>query len=72
MRYLKKEDIALLASFGEMFGSTDTCGQIANCSLHAALLNDKLEQARRKKERCTSLSMGLGAVAGVGIIIIFM
>ena len=71
-RFLKKEDTELLMSFGEMFGVTDTAGQVANCGLHSALLRDKLSEARSARDRFSSLSTGLGAAAGVGIIIIFM
>lgn len=71
-RFLKKDDTELLLSFGEMFGATDTAGQVANCGLHSALLRDRLGEARSARDKFSPLSTGLGAAAGVGIIIIFM
>ena len=72
IRFLKKDETELLLSFGEMFGTTDTAGQVANCGLHSALLKDKLSEARSSRDKFSSLSTGLGAAAGIGIIIIFM
>lgn len=72
VRYLSAEDIAALLSFGEMFGVTDVEGQLANCRLHTELLDERLSQARKQKEKYSSLSCGLGAAVGAGLIIILM
>lgn len=70
--YLKEEDISLLVSFGELFGTTDTAGQISNCRLHAEMLKDKLEEARRYCDSYASLSYGMGIVCGIGAVIILV
>lgn len=72
VRYLKKEDTALLISFGELFGTTDTEGQISNCRLHSELVRDKLREARDIRDRYASLFMGMGIVCGVGIVIVLV
>ena len=71
-RFLKKDDVSLLLSFGDVFGTTDTAGQLSNCSLHAELLQDKLDTARRARERYGALSGGMGIIAGIGLIIILI
>lgn len=70
--YLKDEDISLLVSFGELFGTTDTAGQISNCRLHAEMLKDKLEEAKRYCDSYASLSYGMGIVCGIGAVIILV
>lgn len=72
VRYLSAEDVSALLSFGELFGVTDIDGQLANCRLHTELLDERLLQARKQKEKYSSLSCGLGAAVGAGLIIIFM
>lgn len=72
VRYLSGEDVSALLSFGELFGVTDIDGQLANCRLHEQMLDERLSAARKKKEQYSSLSCGLGAAVGAGLIIIFM
>ena len=70
--FLKMEDVAMLNSFGEMFGATDTAGQLSNCRLHLQLAGERLDEAREIRERYGSLSMGMGIIAGIGVIIILI
>ena len=71
-RFLKKEDVTMLVSFGELFGATDTAGQLSNCRLHLQLAGERLAQARDLRERYASLSMGMGIITGIGVIIILI
>lgn len=72
VRYLDNDDVSMLASFGELFGVSDSSGQISNCRLHSALLKEKLDEARDKRDRYASLSCGMGLITGIGVIIIFI
>jgi stage III sporulation protein AB len=72
VRYLEKDDVTMLRSFGGLFGVSDSTGQISNCQLHSELLKSKLNDAREKRDRYASLSCGLGLMAGIGVIIIFI
>lgn len=71
VRYLDRDDVSLLLSFGENFGTTDSDGQVANCRLHSTLVDDRLVQARKKRDSCASLSCGMGVLCGIGLMIIF-
>lgn len=71
VRYLDRDDVSLLLSFGENFGTTDSDGQVANCKLHSSLVDDRLARARRKRDSCASLSCGMGVLCGIGLMIIF-
>ena len=69
-RYLKREDKALLISFGSFFGTTDADGQTASCRMHIKLVGDKLSEARELRDRYASLSCGMGLACGVGVVIV--
>lgn len=72
VRFLEKDDITVLRSFGEVFGSTDTQGQISNCRVHRNMIEAKLSEARQKRDSCASLSCGLGVLSGIGVFIILV
>lgn len=72
VQFLKNDDISILRSFGEGFGSTDTDGQISNCRLHRKMIEAKINEARQKKDSCASLSCGLGVLSGIGVFIILV
>lgn len=72
VRFLEKDDVNILNSFGETFGITDKEGQIQNCRLHLSLTESKLKEARQKRDSCASLSCGLGALTGIGVFIILL
>ena len=72
IRFLKKDDISVLRSFGEMFGTTDCAGQLSNCQVHIQLTEDKLNDARADRDRYASLSCSMGMISGIGLIIIFI
>lgn len=72
VRFLKKDDVSVLRSFGEIFGTTDVDGQISNCRVHLRLAEDKLSNARQSKEKYSSLFCGLGALTGIGVFIILV
>lgn len=62
---LNADDKQLLYSFGDALGTTDVSGQISLCRLHAHLLEERLEQARREKDKKGKVCTSLGALAGV-------
>jgi len=72
IRNLKNADVVVLISFGEMFGTTDTAGQISNCRVHSELIKDRLSVARSERERYSSLFCGMGIVCGIGLIIMMI
>lgn len=72
IRFLKKEDVSVIRSFGEMFGTTDCDGQISNCQVHVQLVADKLGDARADRDRYASLSCSMGLISGIGMIILFI
>ena len=65
------EDSCILYSFGETLGRSDVDGQLANCRYHSELAQERLREAREKRERYASLACGLGMLSGIGIFIIF-
>lgn len=71
-RLLADGDIDILMSFGEVFGTTDKSGQLANCQIHKELLNERLENARASCKSYSSLSAGMGIVCGIGTVIILI
>ena len=71
-RFLKKSDVAVLLSFGSMFGKTDVPGQIANCELHISLIEQKLHSAREEAAKYSKPVRGIGFLAGAAVYILFM
>ena len=71
-RFLKDGDRAVLVSFGELFGTTDAAGQISNCRVHSELISDRLEAARAERGKYAPLACGMGAVCGIGLVIILI
>ena len=71
VKYLNKAERALLEAFGNQFGTTDSEGQLSICSMYLDLLKDSLNEAKRVKEKYSSLLNGLGLLAGIGIVIMF-
>lgn len=71
-RYLKKGDVAVLLSFGSLFGATDVPGQIANCELHISLVEQKLHSAREEAAKYSKPVRGIGFLAGAAVYILFM
>lgn len=67
---LNADDKRLLYSFGDALGTTDVSGQISLCRLHARLLEERLGQARREKEKKGKASTSLGTLAGVFLAVI--
>ena len=71
-RFLKKGDVAVLLSFGSLFGATDIPGQIANCELHISLIEQKLNSAREEAAKYSKPVRGIGFLAGAAVYILFM
>lgn len=69
---LKKEDTALLYSFGSGFGLTDVQGQIRNCEMHEELFREKLKSALNEKSTMSRPARGAGFLTAAAIMIIFV
>ena len=66
------EDIEFIKGFFSMLGTSDTNGQLVNCSLYKKLFEKKYSQLvsiEKSKCRCTStISIGLGLVISIFLI----
>lgn len=69
---LDKSCAEILFSFAENLGQSDTEGQLSNCRYHSELIRERLASARLKRDRCASLSCGLGFLSGLGLFIILI
>ncbi len=69
---LKKEDVGILLSFGCGLGKSDVSGQVSNCQVHKALIEDKLESARKDFAMYSKPLKGIGVLAGTAVIILFI
>jgi stage III sporulation protein AB len=69
---LKKNDIVILSSFGEMFGSTGCEGQCANCKLYVEKLQSSLNDARQARDKYSKLFSLTGLLTGLYLIIFFL
>lgn len=69
---LRKPCTDILLSFAESLGQSDTEGQISNCRYHSELTRERLSVARAQRDRCASLSCGLGFLSGIGLFIILI
>ncbi len=67
---LKKEDVALLFSFGGGFGTTDTTGQISNCEIHKRLIEEKIAAAYKDFDMHSRPAKGIGLLAGLAVLIL--
>lgn len=67
---LKKDDCDILIAFGNSLGTSDTDGQLANCTLHTSLLEDSLKVARKDRDGFGKLYSSLGLLLGIGVAIL--
>lgn len=67
---LKKEDVAILFSFGGGFGTTDTTGQLSNCEIHKKLIEEKLAEAYKDFNLHSRPAKGIGLLAGIAVLIL--
>ncbi len=70
-RALKKEDIAILLSFGSGFGKSDVSGQISNCEIHKKMTESKLKSAKEDFLKYSKPLRYIGVLAGVATVILF-
>lgn len=69
---LNGEDIELLISFGSGLGTTDLSGQKKLCAMHAQLLEERLNAARRQYQSKGKLGTVLGTSAGAVAVLFFV
>lgn len=69
---LKKEDEAIVLSFGKMLGASDLEGQISNIRLTLTQLKMQEEKAEEEKEKNKTMYMNLGVLGGLAIVIILI
>ena len=67
---LKKEDTALLASFGSSLGATDSAGQMRNCEMHERLFEERLRGAIADKDNLSKPARTVGLLTGAVVLII--
>jgi len=69
---LKKEDIEIIASLGNLLGKTDSEGQVNQIEEIKELLNIQIEKANLDKEKSEKLYKTLGLTIGLAIVIILI
>lgn len=69
---LKKEDVALLLSFGSALGATDSAGQIQNCEMHEKLFKERLSAAVSEKNTLSKPARVVGILTGAIVLILFL
>ena len=69
---LKKEDIEIIASLGNLLGKTDSEGQVNQIEEIKELLNIQIEKANLDKEKSETLYKTLGLTIGLAIVIILI
>ena len=62
---INHEDFEALCAFGDLFGSTDTEGQIANCARYSELIRQRLTSAVDDQKKRGRLYASLGVLTGV-------
>ena len=67
---LKKEDIRLLKTFGNMMGKTDIEGQINEINQFLILLNGQISNVEEEKNKNSKMYKSLGTIIGLGIVVI--
>ena len=67
---LKKEDIELIKSFGNMLGKTDIEGQVSEINQFLTLLDGQIATCEEEKNKNTKLCKSLGTIVGLGIVIV--
>lgn len=72
VRCLKKDDVALLRSFGASFGITDLSGQMRNCEMHEKLFHERLTLAEEERKAFSKPVKITGLLCGIAVMIIFM
>lgn len=69
---LKKEDIGIIKSFGNMLGKTDVEGQVSEINQFLSLINEQIAIAEEEKNKNSKLYKSLGTIVGLGIIILLL
>ena len=69
---ITKEDKEVILGLGKLLGKTDVEGQISEIDLCLTFLEGQIEKAESEKEKNAKLYKSLGAIAGIGIIIILL
>lgn len=69
---ITKEDKNTLYELGKMLGKTDKDGQISQIELTTTFLDSQIEKAEKEMEKNSKLYKTLGAITGIGIIIILL
>ena len=69
---LTKEDKEIICQFGKLLGKTDLDGQINEIDLSLNFLEAQIEKAEDEKQKNAKLYKSLGAITGIGIIIVLI
>ncbi len=69
---LKKEDIRLLLSFGEVLGTTDSAHQTKLCGDYAQHFLKQYEEAEKNKKERLRLYRSAGVLCGAAVFVLFI
>ncbi len=69
---LTQEEQGMLLALGEQLGATDLQGQIAALEGIQEQLQERLEQARGQRDNKSRLYQSLGAVSGIGCVLLLL
>lgn len=69
---ITKEDKNTLFELGKMLGKTDVNGQTSQIDLTIAFLDIQIEKAEKEMDKNSKLYKTLGAITGIGIVIILL
>ena len=69
---LKKEDIALIRTFGNMLGKTDVEGQVSEIALTNEFLDIQIKDAEEQCKKNEKMYKTLGTIIGIAIVIILI
>ena len=69
---LKKEDINIIKSLGNMLGKTDVQGQLSEISLNMNFLDTQIRLAEEEQHKNEKMYKTLGTIVGLAIIIILI
>lgn len=70
--YLSKEDIENIKNFGKMIGKTDKEGQVSHLEITKTFIEMQIKKARIEEEKNSKMYKTLGAIIGLGIVIILI
>lgn len=69
---LQNDEIDLLRTFGDRFGTTDRAGQTANCTYYISRLTNLVTELRKNEKSASKLYASLGTLGGLFLTILLL